>query len=213
MGELGAGFSGNCLKGGRGLVAFDKSFDDENVMTPGNEWKGLVREMLRSVFCVPKRGVRGMKPFIDRITGIFLVDGKIWVRVFEIRETEASKSKPEEDATEGTEEGAKKQKKEKKSKKDRSPEISLVEIGPRFVLTPIVMLEGSFGGPVIYENKEYVTPNQVRREIRMKKAARYVSRRSGQQDRISKKTELGLRTDAGHENRKKDVLDSRVLFA
>jgi ribosome biogenesis protein BRX1 len=209
MGELGAGFSGNCLKGGRGLVAFDKSFDDEHVMTPGNEWKGLVREMLRSVFCVPKRGVRGMKPFIDRITGIFMVDGKIWVRVFEIRETEPSKSKPDE----VTDDGAKKQKKEKKSSKDRSPEISLVEIGPRFVLTPIVMLEGSFGGPVIYENKEYVTPNQVRREIRMQKASRYVSRRSDQQDRISKKTALGLRTDAGEENRKKDILDSRVLFA
>lgn len=199
------------MKGGRGIVVFDKSFDDENVMVKGNEWKGLVREMLRSVFTVPKRGVRGMKPFIDRITGIYLVDGKIWVRVFEIRETEASKSKPEA-ATEDQEATDKKQKKEKRSK-DRSPEISLVEIGPRFVLTPIVMLEGSFGGPVIYENKEYVTPNQVRREIRLKKAARYVSRRSDQQDRISKKTELGLRTEGGDQNGKKDVLDSRVLFA
>ncbi|KKA17203.1 60S ribosome biogenesis protein Brx1, partial [Rasamsonia emersonii CBS 393.64] len=28
MGEMGTGFAGNCLKGGRGLVVFDRSFDE-----------------------------------------------------------------------------------------------------------------------------------------------------------------------------------------
>ncbi|KAL1959068.1 hypothetical protein VTO42DRAFT_3309 [Malbranchea cinnamomea] len=201
MGELGAGFSGNCLKGGRGIVVFDRSFDDEVVMKQGNEWRALVREMLRSVFCVPKRGVRGMKPFIDRVIGIYYVDGRIWVRVFEIRETDPGKTKPD-----NTKDGGEK----KKPKRDGQPEISLLEIGPRFVLTPIVILEGSFGGPVIYENKEYVSPNQVRREIRLKKASRYAARRAGQLDRAVKKTELGLGEGA---ESKKDELDSRVLFA
>lgn len=204
MGELGTGFSGNCLKGGRGLVVFDQSFDDQVVMTQGNEWKGLVREMLRSVFSVPKRGVRGMKPFMDRVIGIFGVDGKIWIRVFEVRETDAAKTK------EGNEDGA--EKKNAKKSKDGLPDVSLVEIGPRFVLTPIVILEGSFGGPVIYENKEYVSPNQVRREIRMKKAGRYTSRREEQMDRTVKKAALGLGPD-GEGNRKVDELESRVLFA
>ena len=206
MGELGAGFSGNCLKGGRGIVVFDSSFDDDAVMTQGNEWRGLVREMMRSVFSVPKRGVRGMKPFIDRVIGIFNVDGKIWVRVFEIRETEPGKTKEGENEEGGAET------KNAKRGKDGLPDVSLVEIGPRFVLTPIVILEGSFGGPVIYENKEYVSPNQVRREIRTKKAGRYASRREGQMDRTMKKAALGLGKE-GEGNRKMDELESRVLFA
>ncbi|KAH8431923.1 Ribosome biogenesis protein brx1 [Aspergillus melleus] len=198
-GELNAGFSGNCLKGGRGIVVFDRSFDENgpDMSKPGNEYRGLVREMLRGVFCVPKRGVKGMKPFVDRIIGVFGVDGKIWIRVYEIRESEAGGKKEGEEG------------KPAPKSKDGLPEVSLVEIGPRFVLTPIVILEGSFGGPVIYENKEYVSPNQVRSEIRMSKAARYSKRRDVQTDRLSKRSDLGL----GEGQRKPGALDNRKLFA
>lgn len=200
MGELGAGFAGNCLKGGRGLVVFDKSFDEQDMGT-GNEYRGLIREMLRGVFCVPKRGVKGMKPFVDRIIGIFGVDGKIWIRVYEIRESEpgSKKKDAEEETTKPVPKG-----------QTGQPEVSLVEIGPRFVLTPIVILEGSFGGPVIYENKEYVSPNQVRSEIRLSKAGRYAQRRDVQTDRVAKRTDLGL-TD--NSSRKPDALETRKLFA
>ncbi|KAJ5305912.1 hypothetical protein PENANT_c015G09047 [Penicillium antarcticum] len=200
MGELGAGFAGNCLKGGRGLVVFDRSFDEQgpDMGVAGSEYRALVREMLRGVFCVPKRGVRGMKPFVDRIIGIFGVDGKIWIRVYEIRESEAGKKKEGEEA------------KTVPKGKDGQPEVSLVEIGPRFVLTPIVILEGSFGGPVIYENKEYVSPNQVRREIRTSKAGRYSQRRDDQTDRVAKRSGLGLSENSA---RKPDALDTRKLFA
>lgn len=203
MGEMGTGFAGNCLKGGRGVVVFDKSFDEkgpEAVSQTGTEYRGLIREMLRKVFCVPKRGVKGMKPFIDRIIGVFGVDGKIWIRVYEIRESEAG-SKGKEDQAED--------KKAAKGAKASGPEVSLVEIGPRFVLTPIVILEGSFGGPVIYENKEYVSPNQVRRDIRLEKASRYAQRRDVQADHEVKKSSLGL----GKEGRKPGALDTREVFA
>jgi ribosome biogenesis protein BRX1 len=200
MGEMGTGFAGNCLKGGRGIVVFDRSFDEKgpDMGKNGTEYRGLIREMLRKVFCVPKKGVRGMKPFIDRIIGIFGVDGKIWIRVYEIREEEKRSQKPADD-----EEGKKKTAKSK----DGLPDISLVEIGPRFVLTPIVILEGSFGGPVIYENKEYVSPNQVRRDIRLQKAARYAQRRDMQSDLVMKKSALGL-----EEGKKRDALDTREVF-
>ncbi|KAJ5171247.1 Anticodon-binding [Penicillium coprophilum] len=202
MGELGAGFAGNCLKGGRGLVVFDRSFDEQgpDMGVPGSEYRALVREMLRGVFCVPKRGVRGMKPFVDRIIGIFGVDGKIWIRVYEIRESEPGKKKDGEETVKPVPKG-----------KDAGlPEVSLVEIGPRFVLTPIVILEGSFGGPVIYENKEYVSPNQVRSDIRQGKAGRYSQRRDGQTDRVAKRSDLGLSENSV---RKVDALDTRKLFA
>lgn len=201
MGELGAGFAGNCLKGGRGVVVFDRSFDEQgpDMGAPGTEYRALIREMLRGVFCVPKRGVKGMKPFVDRIIGVFGVDGKIWIRVYEIRESEGG----------GKKDGEQTAKSAPKSKNGQ-PEVSLVEIGPRFVLTPIVILEGSFGGPVIYENKEYVSPNQVRREIRMSKAGRYSQRRDVQTDRVAKRTDLGL---SDNSSRKPDALETRQLFA
>ena len=39
--------------------------------------------------------------------------------------------------------------------------ISLVEVGPRVALNPIKIFGGSFGGPVLYENPGYVSPNKV----------------------------------------------------
>lgn len=32
------------------------------------------------------------------------------------------------------------------------PQTSLIEIGPRFVLTPIRIFEGAFGGATVYSN-------------------------------------------------------------
>jgi ribosome biogenesis protein BRX1 len=90
--------------------------------------------------------------------------------------------------------------------------VSLVEIGPRIVLTPIVIQEGSFGGPIIYENKEFVSPNQVRSEIRLKKAGRYNARAEQGIERLAKKGELGLRTSGGRKM-KRDELDTAELFA
>ena len=189
MAEL--GFGGNVLKGGRGLTVFDKSFD-EQLCVGGQENKALIREMLRGIFCVPSKGVRGLKPFIDRVVGVYGLDGKIWIRVYEIRE--GSK-----DATE-----------DKLASVDEiASGIKLVEVGPRFVLTPIVILEGSFGGPVIFENKMYVSPNMVRREARVKKQGTYAQRTFDKTDRTRKIRDLGLNTGA---KRRRQVVDDRALF-
>lgn len=50
-------------------------------------------------------------------------------------------------------------------KMGKDEETQLTEIGPRFVLQPIRIFEGSFGGPTLYENSEYVPPNAVRGSI------------------------------------------------
>lgn len=185
MAEL--GFGGNCLKGGRGVVVFDKSFDDAQ-FGGGQEYKGLVRELLRGAFCVPQKGVRGMKPFVDRVTGIFGLDGKIWFRVYEIRETADTEMEV------GDRTGS---------------NISLVEIGPRFVLTPIVILEGSFGGPVIYENREYVSPNQVRSEVRRMTASKHARRTDERRQKGAKNRVLGLDRRS---RKQRHPLDTNVLF-
>ena len=189
MGEL--GFGGNCLKGGRGVVVFDQSFEKGSAGGAGQEYRGLVKEMLSGIFCVPAKGARGMKPFIDRIIGVFELDNKIWIRVYEIREAEKDSAAK---AAEAGERG--------------STDISLVEIGPRFVLTPIVILEGSFGGPVIYENREFVSPNQLRSEIRLQKAAKHARRRGDIVDRKSKRGNLGL----DKYKKRTGPLENSVLF-
>jgi len=44
------------------------------------------------------------------------------------------------------------------------------------VLQPIKVLEGSFGGAVLYENCDYVCPNTARRQRRLATANKYVGR-------------------------------------
>lgn len=41
-------------------------------------------------------------------------------------------------------------------------DASLVEIGPRFVLNLIKIFQGSFGGPTLFENPHFQSPNAVR---------------------------------------------------
>lgn len=41
-------------------------------------------------------------------------------------------------------------------------DASLVEIGPRFVLNIIKLFQGSFGGPTLYENPGFKSPNMVK---------------------------------------------------
>lgn len=184
-------FTGNCLKGSRPILSFDANFEKQAHLR-------VLKELLTHTFGVPQSS-RKVKPFVDHVMGFTIADNKIWIRCYQISETEASKSK---DSIEDSQPAI-----------GRSGEtnISLVEIGPRFVLTPIVILEGSFGGPVIYENKEFVSPNQIRSDLRRAKAGKYNKRAEGILERKVKKRDLGLRTGEGV--REVDELDDRVLFA
>jgi len=200
-------FTGNCLKGSRPLLSFDANFDSAPHLK-------VLKELFLHIFGVPK-GARKSKPFVDHIMGFTLADGKIWIRNYQINESEPSKL-PKKDEDVEMEDGSSEKKKEKKEKKNRAggkeTEINLVEIGPRFVLTPIVIQEGSFGGPIIYENKEFVSPNQVRSDLRLKKAGRYNARAEQDIERLAKKGELGLRTSGGR-TMPADALDIAKLFA
>ncbi len=45
-------------------------------------------------------------------------------------------------------------------------ERTLVEIGPRFVLHLHRIFDGSFGGPTLYLNPNFISPNRVRSSLR-----------------------------------------------
>lgn len=199
-------FTGNCLKGSRPILSFDAAFDADPHLK-------VVKELFTHIFGVPP-GARKSKPFVDHVMGFTVADGKIWVRNYQVSEVE--KTGVDKDGDAGMEDGDEADKK-KKSKKSRSEinkdtDISLVEIGPRFVCTPIIIQEGSFGGPIIYENKQFVSPNQVRSDMRRKKAGKFGGRQDRKAETLERKDRLGLRTD-GLTEKKRDVLATKAVFA
>lgn len=190
-------FPGNCLRGSRAILSFDAAFDQM-------AHTQLLKELLTHTFGIPASS-RKVKPFVDHVMAFTLADGKIWIRCYQISETEASK-KPADAPADTPDSSITLPKAVGKGETT----VSLVEIGPRLVLTPIVILEGSFGGPVIYENKEFVSPNQIRSDLRKSKAGRYNKRAESQIERKARHRDLGLRTGEGV--REIDELDTRVLF-
>ncbi|KAH9043059.1 ribosome biogenesis protein BRX1 [Lactarius pseudohatsudake] len=171
--------TGNCLKGSRGLLSFDAAFEE-------TEWGRLTKELFTHVsvsqmarivearyrYSVPGGGqifgvppqARRAKPFIDHILTFSILDSKIWFRNFQIVEKDPLQP-------------------------NGPPEMSLIEIGPRFVLTPIRIFEGAFGGATVFANPEFVSPAQVRSIRRKARGDRYKERKLAQQERSSRQIE------------------------
>jgi ribosome biogenesis protein BRX1 len=127
------------------------------------EWGRLTKELFTHIFGVPPQARRA-KPFIDHILTFSILDSKIWFRNFQIVEKDPLQP-------------------------NGPPEMSLVEIGPRFVLTPIRIFEGAFGGATVFANPEFVSPAQVRSVRRRERGDRYKERKLAQQERASRQIE------------------------
>lgn len=108
----------------------------------------LMREMLTQVFA-PPNGHRRTKPFVDHVIAFYVCDNRIWLRHYQIVDAALN---------------------DKTQNKD--VESTLVEIGPRLVLTPIKCFSSSFAGATIWESNNYISPNEIRRAIRKRTAAK-----------------------------------------
>jgi ribosome biogenesis protein BRX1 len=96
----------------------------------------LVKSLFVQVFGTPRNHPKS-KPYHDHVMSFYWMDEKIWFRHYQIApETAQSANKPEQQ--------------------------QLTEIGPRFVLDPIKIFSGSFGGPILYENAFYLSPTALR---------------------------------------------------
>ncbi|KAJ3103444.1 Ribosome biogenesis protein brx1 [Phlyctochytrium planicorne] len=95
----------------------------------------LLKEMFCQVFGTPRTS-RKLKPFIDHVLSFSIAGDKVWFRNYQVVH---------------------------KDQKETG-EISLVEIGPRFSMTIMKIFSGSFTGQVLYENPDYVSPNEMRRQ-------------------------------------------------
>ena len=67
--------------------------------------------------------------------------------------------------------------------------LSLVEMGPRFVLDPIRMFAGSLGGPTLFSNGSYVSPNAVRSARKRKAGIKFEDRQEAKKVVKEKKAE------------------------
>jgi len=153
--------TGNCLKGSRGILSFDKGFDE-------TEWGRLTKEVFTHIFGVPPTA-RKAKPFIDHVLTFSILDSKIWFRNFQILEKDPAEP-------------------------NGPPKTTLVEIGPRFVLTPIRIFEGAFGGATVFSNPEFVSPAAVRSALKRSKGDGYRLRKEAEEE-SAKRKELRKRGD------------------
>ncbi|XP_059167397.1 ribosome biogenesis protein BRX1 homolog [Physella acuta] len=74
-------------------------------------------------------------------------------------------------------------------------EGSLAEIGPRFVLNPIRVFAGSFGGATLYQNPHYISPNDFRRVLKHQKSDKYVHRVEAKVSRLQRTPEFSYQLD------------------
>lgn len=102
----------------------------------------VLKELLSQAFASPK-GHPKVKPFVDHVFSFFFLNGRVYFRNYQIAY----------EANRGTE---------------KEGEPILVEIGPRFVLTPIKIFAGSFSGALLWENPKFVSPNAVRTAMKRK---------------------------------------------
>ncbi|KAN0023422.1 hypothetical protein ACTFIU_011592 [Dictyostelium citrinum] len=75
--------TGNCLKGSRPFLHFDKSFDGEVHLQ-------LIKELITQIYSTPKGHVKS-KPFFDHVFSFFYQDGRIWFRNYQISDQEFKK--------------------------------------------------------------------------------------------------------------------------
>ena len=106
----------------------------------------LLKGLLTDAFGTPRSHPKS-KPFVDRVMSFFVVKGSIWVRNYQIVD-----------------------------KQEDNKSTHLVEIGPRMVLIPIRIFSGSMGGPTLYQNQAFVSPNEERSAHKKRKGDRFTER-------------------------------------
>jgi len=93
----------------------------------------LTKAVLGEIFAVPRMHPRS-KPFIDHVMMFSVQGGLLFIRNYQI-----------------VDHGER-----------RSEDRHLVEVGPRLTLEPVRFFERGFGGRIIYENYDFLSPNAVR---------------------------------------------------
>ena len=128
----------------------------------------LMKTALHRAFGVPRNHPKS-QPFFDRVFSFFVVDGKVWFRAYQISPSTPDSADPEHQV--------------------------LTEIGPRFVLEPILIQDGAFGGPLIYKNLQFEAPAEILRKQRQAKLAKSVDKAGDKHKAAKRKVDAQLNSD------------------
>lgn len=109
----------------------------------------VMQELLTAVFGTPL-SCRKARPYFDHVFQFGVADGRVWFRNYQI--VESTDAPVQLDG------------------------MSLVEIGPRFVLNPIRLFAGSFCGQTIWSNENFVTGAAIRAQARRSKVGQHMNR-------------------------------------
>ena len=116
-------YTGNFMIASRSLLSFGAEFDI-------NPEYVVLKDLLVDSLNVPKNYPRTF-PYLEKVISFELIDGIIYVRMFQIKENSSMK------------EG-----------------VELIEAGPRMTLQLIKICSGVVGGDLLYENPDYKEPQQ-----------------------------------------------------
>ncbi len=164
--------TGNALKGSRPILSFDRAFDDE----AGAPHLRLIREVLAQAFATP-RGHPKSQPFHDRVMTFGWVDRKVWVRNYQVMDRAGDAAEVARLLAAG------------------EAATVLVEIGPRFVLDPVRVFAGAFGGPTLWSSPSFVSPHQLRLELSRARAVKYGARLAAKRDRAMREEDRVVAPD------------------
>jgi len=129
----------------------------------------LMKSLLVQAFGTPRNHPKS-KPFHDHMMCFYYLDKKIWFRHYQIApETPESADDPEAQI--------------------------LTEIGPRFVLDPIRVSSGSFGGPTLYANAFYMSPTALRSQAKKMMRSPYKRRLEMKADRKNREQAANFEED------------------
>jgi ribosome biogenesis protein BRX1 len=121
----------------------------------------LIKVLLGQIFATPPLAPK-KKPFFDHILSFSVVDNRVWIRNYQVSTEKKIHAKED---------------------------LTLIEVGPRVCMNPIKIFSGSFGGPVIYENPTYISPNAIRTALKKSTQSKYANKVDSRQQRKRHKAE------------------------
>lgn len=108
----------------------------------------VIKGVLSQIFATPPMHHK-RKPFFDHVLSFSVVDNRVWIRNYQVSSDKKVTSKED---------------------------LTLIEVGPRVCMNPVKIFSGSFGGPIIYDNPEYVSPNAIRAALKKSTQSKYANK-------------------------------------
>lgn len=108
----------------------------------------VIKAVLSQIFATPPMHHK-KKPFFDHVLSFSVVDNRVWIRNYQVSSDKKVSSKED---------------------------LTLIEVGPRVCMNPVKIFSGSFGGPIIYDNPEYVSPNAIRAALKKSTQSKYANK-------------------------------------